>query len=238
MRLLKTLALSAIALLSISAGAHAGSITADLEDFTNGGGFFGTVILEDTAPNTVSVTLDISPPINAGLTQGDILGVWFDVTDVSKLPTLLAAFNANTLFQNILPAGTIQTAAFSANSVNSVGSSNNNLNGGGGAGSNFDIGIAVGTQGSAGGFNQTITFDMVSIGLDTSLFLDQRIGMRVQSIQGGTFMSGSSKLLGDGTTTSVPEPGTLAVINIGLLILGSALRRLPNALLPNTSYAA
>ena len=99
--------LSAAAAIAIAAQAQAALLTANLEDFTNGGGFFGTVTLQDTAANTVSVKLDIAPPINVGLTQGDILGVWFDVTNEAVLPGLQTAFTNGTLFQNQNPAGTI-----------------------------------------------------------------------------------------------------------------------------------
>jgi hypothetical protein len=220
-------ALAAVGALAFAAQANAALLTANLEDFTNGGGFFGKVTLEDTAPNTISITLDVADPINPGLTEADILGVWFDVDDESVLASLQTAYTNDTLFQNIVPAGTIQAALFSANGVNSVGGANNNLNGGGGAGEDFDIGIAVGTQGGPGGFNQTITFDMVLTGLDTSLFLDQRVGMRVQSIDVPGF-GGSSKLLGDAGgngTTPVPEPATLALLGAGVIGLGILRRR-------------
>lgn len=213
--------------MSIAGIAQADLITADLTDFTNGGGFFAQVQLEDTAPNTISISVNIADPINAGLTQGDVLGVWFDVNDASFLPVLnglFASANFGGVFQNQAPSGIVTGAIADENNVNSVGSMNNNLGGGGNPapGLNFDIGIALGTQGGPAGFNQTISFDLVFDGIDTSVFLNERVGLRVQSINSPTFASGSSKLLGSTTPppVSVPAPAPLALIGIGLLGLG------------------
>ncbi|MFK7967153.1 MAG: PEP-CTERM sorting domain-containing protein [Burkholderiaceae bacterium] len=212
------------AVLSVTSLAHADLITADLTDFTNGGGFFAQVELEDTAPNTVAIRIDIADPINAGLTQGDVLGLWLDVNDASFLPILNGLFsspNFGNVFQNENPAGIVTAALAVENSVNAVGSSNNSLSGGGGAGLDFDIGIALGAQGSQAGFNQTISFDLVFDGIDTSVFFNERVGMRVQSITSPTFTVGSSRLLGGfPPPTSVSAPASLALLGVGLLALG------------------
>lgn len=213
--------------MSFAGLAQADLITANLSDFTNpaAGSFFAQVEIEDTAPNTVSISVDISDPINVGLSQGDVLGLWFDVNDASILPGLSAAFSAagfGGVFQNGNPMGIITAAEASENNVGSLGG-NVNLNGGAGAGLNFDIGIGLGANGGPAGFNQTISFDLVFAGIDTSVFLNERVGLRVQSINSPTFASGSSKLLGSTTPSppvAVPAPAPLALIGIGLLGLG------------------
>lgn len=198
---------------------QAALITAYLTDFTNGGGFFAEVTLEDNGPDSIAVSVDIADPINVGLSQGDILGLWLDVNDETILPGLDSAFSViSNVFQNVDPTGIVNGAVASANNVNSLGP-NANLNGGGGAGDDFDIGIVLGANGNAQGFVETISFDFVFTGLSTDLFLNERVGVRVQSITSPTFSGGSSKLLGSSTTTSVPSPLPVALLAIGLLPL-------------------
>lgn len=89
--------IAGIGFFAITGLAHGAMITTNLEDVTNGGGFFGVVTFLDNGADTVTITADISPPINAGLTQGDILGLWFDFADFGSLsgtPTFVASVTA------------------------------------------------------------------------------------------------------------------------------------------------
>ena len=98
---------------------------------------------------------------------------------------------------------------------------NVNINGAGA--DNWDLAVEVGENGSDGGFNQMVTFNLVMDGLDESQFIGQRVGMRVQSIEGGSFDNvGSSKLLNGG---QVPEPATLGILGLSLLGLGVIRRK-------------
>ncbi|MFK7915223.1 MAG: PEP-CTERM sorting domain-containing protein [Pseudomonadales bacterium] len=198
----------------VTAGfANAALITTNLEDATNGGGFFGVVTVEDTGVDTITITADIADPINSGLTKGDILALWFDLSDTSGIGA-------------IFPSGDFFDGAFITDGVNSLGGGNN-LNGSGE--SDFDLGVVTGQNGGAGGFNQFVTLDLTATGLNATLFEGQRVGMRVQSIEGGAFSNiGSSKLIGVGDVpppVDVPEPGMLALLGFGLMGLGLARRR-------------
>ena len=194
----------------VASAVQANPIVADLEDITNGGGFFAKVTFEDFGMDTVKVTADIADPINVGLTQGDILGLWLDIADESLL--------AGITFGNEDPANIITATAVGANAVNAVGDPNNNLNGSGLT--DFDIGLALGIQGGPD-FVQTLMFSITSVGLTSAEFAEQRVGMRVQSIEGTTFAAGSAKLGGEGDggggEQDIPVPGTLLLIGLGLL---------------------
>jgi hypothetical protein len=208
---LSRICLTAIALLS--AGAANAIVIADLEDLTNGGGFFATVTFEDTIDGWVKVTADIADPINMGLTQGDILELGMNLADDSLLGSL--AFG--TMLQT--PEGIIGSDCQVANSCDLF------TGGNGDPGLGFDITVEVGVNGSAGGFIETLMFDIIGGGITASMFAEQLVGMRVQSITGiSGYMEGSSKLVGDGpgNGTPMPEPGTLGLLMIGFIGTGAA----------------
>ncbi|MBL4630011.1 MAG: hypothetical protein JKY14_02230 [Paraglaciecola sp.] len=186
-----------------------GTIITAIEDATNSGGFFAEVTFTNYGANTVRVTADISDPINLGLSKGDILGLWFDLSDFSLLSGSLGFGGATTVLDS----------EYGENSVGSSLGGNVNMNGSGAI--NWDLAVNVGTNGSQGGFIQTLSFDITALGLDETIFAGQRVGMRVQSIEGSNFSAGSSKLLGT-TVIEVPEPTTLLLYVMALL--GIALR--------------
>lgn len=201
----------AATLIASASLAHSAQITVDLEDLTNGGGFFGQVIFEDVGTDTVRVTADIADPINIGLSQGDILGLWTDVSDESILSEVFSFLNQD-------PLGIVTGSCFAVDGCDGP-------SGSGGAFDGFDIGVELGTQGAADGFIQTLGFDLMATGLSSALFDGQRVGLRVQSIEGDNsfgFNEGSSKLINDdpGPDVTLSEPGIIAMFLMALGGLG------------------
>ena len=207
--------LTASALLVAASSGNA-LVVAELTDATNSPNFFGRVTFTDLAPNQVQITADISSPINSTITRGDILGLWFDF--------------ANPVGSSLAVAPAVFGGAYLPDGVSNSLGGNVNINGSGPAG--WDLGLIVGQNGAAGGFNQTVTLSLTATGLSASTFLGQRIGMRVQSILGVPgFNFDSSKLLGRGAPPpppppqTVPEPGPLGLMLLSLGLLGTMARR-------------
>ncbi|NEX23665.1 hypothetical protein G3480_25900 [Thiorhodococcus mannitoliphagus] len=215
----------------------------DLTDQTNRQSFNAKITISDvtSSPNTVEIVADISNPINNSLTKGDILGLWFDFADFDDL-------GSGPLFSPIetSPTATDFEYLLSEDKVPSkqpFKAENNAQLNGGGIQTNWDFAVLVGQNGSGGGFNQIVSFQMTLEGLDEDQFLNMSAGMRVQSIEGPGF-PGSSKLTGtgyfpqteagdspastpgsDSGPTPVPTPKTLMLLGIGSLMLGWSQRR-------------
>lgn len=186
-----------------------------LEDFTNGGGYFGEVTVEDTMPDTVAITATIT--VNGPTATGDIIGLWFGLNnyDVANNYSVLPGSDV-TNFQEGDPVS------------NNLGQGNN-LNGGSGAASGlFNVAFAIGSNGAGqGDYFETTSFSFSGAGLNELAFLNESIGMRVQSTSSPTFHTTSSKLLGGYTTppTPVSEPNSLALLGIGLLGFAGFVKR-------------
>jgi hypothetical protein len=202
---------AAVALMAAATPSHAMLVVANLVDATNGGGFFGRITFQDAGTNTVSATADISSPINAGITRGDILGLWFDFATL--VPT------------SVTIAPGVIDARLNPNSVSNSPFRDRNvsLNGSGPGG--WDFAIQTGESGPAGGYLQTVTYTFRATGLSANEFAGQRVGMRVQSIEGVPgFTAGSSKLL-LGNGVPIAEPGVLGLLLISMGVIGTAIRR-------------
>ncbi len=221
-------------LMLCSLNAHA-IIVADLEDATNGGSFFAQIAIVDAGADTVTINADIADPINPGLTQGDILSLWFNLSDFSGLGSTASlsniSVNGSPLGGSEFFSGAQLLFGQDAYDANALGG-NSNL--GGTGTSAWDLVVETGENGAASGFIQNLTFDLTIAGLEEILFNEQEFGMRVQSIEGAElFMGGSSKLLGDGdefetpdpNVGTIPEPAPLSLFGLALVGFGLLKRK-------------
>lgn len=201
LRGLMTMAGLATALLTQTPVAGAATVSGDMNEFT-GTDLIGRAVFEQVG-NDIKVTLTTVQEPGHNNT-GDWGGFWFNISDDSLLAGLSVV-------------GADITAFNFSGGVGSVGGANNNLNGGGSPGS-MDAGIAFGVPGASSGLLDTTVFTLSHPdGLTLSIFENQTIAGRLQTVgpapSGG---GGSSKIVGG---LNVPEPASLALIGIGSLLI-------------------
>jgi len=187
-------------------------VTYELSSFT-GDPAKATFSIEANLDGSITFGVTLDEPTDGISVFGDINALYLDLNEsiIAPLSSSLGEFSGSEL----------SGVTVSTNGVDKVGSNANNLNPEG----DFDFGALFSNPGGGTMLTQAFFTYQNTAGFTLSDFTADRIGLRVTSL--GLSGNGSSKLLT--TTNDVPEPSTVFMLAMGIMVAFLGLKKTKRA---------
>ena len=219
--------LYAVGWLALGAGALQASVISFTVDQGTSNGL-ATVLVDDEAEaGKITFTITVSPDPDDGNNIGDLLGLFFNVAPYPLTGLSSGDFAGTGLSHVTIGTGddVHQDSSFGCNNVSAPGVPN------------FDVGVTFGECGASGGLvlSAILTMDSVYPNATLTAFSFENFGVRLQAVGAAPDSGGdSAKLFGENPVCisgcgpappqETPEPATLALVGVGLLVLARTAR--------------